>query len=669
MDFGILKRPSAHTAPTDPIEIFKRTPNLDEALNDLWAGQSEALTKWNAHRTDFDVLISLNTGAGKSIVGLLIAQSLVNERGPKVVYVCATNDLIQQTEKEARKLGLKFSVRMEGSFSNDLYETERAFCITNYSSMFNAFTPFRGNTHPTAIIFDDAHVAEKFVRDALTVSISKRIHPDLFSKLIGILAPAFEQVGRKITLEQTLQDANSAPIMVPNFASAAFASQISAELTIATKGRGADIGLKSSFVALKDLIQHCCILISEPTVELSPPFVPTAAFPILHEGATRRIYLSATLKSKADFVRTFGREPTRTIEPENDAGNGERLILFHKFLPQNLTGPALAQIFASQNKILIAVPGTRGAQVYKDVATPPTRAEFSNKLDAFRAADHGAFVLVYRVDGIDLPHKTCRIMLIDGLPTGSSLLERYQWAELSMQNLFNGRIANRLTQLFGRINRGRSDYGVFLIVGRDINTWLDTDRFMSLLPDLIHRQILLGRNAVESNVPKSFDEVVSVVNAVLRRDDGWLTYYRDWIDGVEINEGERTRAATLESGFVALAKAEVEFANKLWAGDFEEAKEFFIRVSESAAVLDAKVAGWHALWIGHCFDLAGQSEVAREYYEQAKSRLSPRLPIRRYNVNMHSNEALSRLMLKSAKRASLIENLRSLRGLGKMRVR
>ena len=32
-------------------------------------------------------------------------------------------------------------------------------------------------------------------------------------------------------------------------------------------------------------------------------------------------------------------------------------------------------------------------------------------------------------------------------------------------------------------------------------------------------------------------------------------------------------------------------------------------------------------------------------------------------------EAMSRLMLKSAKRASLIENLRSLRGLGKMRVR
>ena len=163
---------------------------------------------------------------------------------------------------------------------------------------------------------------------------------------------------------------------------------------------------------------------------------------------------------------------------------------------------------------------------------------------------------------------------------------------------------------------------------------------MSLLPDLIHRQILLGKNAVESNVPKDFDHVISIVDAVRRRDDGWLTYYRDWIDGVEINEAERTRAAALESGFVTLAKAEVEFANKLWAGDFGGAEDFLsIKVSDSASILDAKIAGWHALWVGHCYDLAERSDLAQEYYEQAKSALSPRLPIRRYNVNKQLDEA------------------------------
>jgi hypothetical protein len=426
--------------------------------------------------------------------------------------------------------------------------------------------------------------------------------------------------------------------MAPNFASFENASRLYAELNQIAKLKESDIGFRSTVIALKDYIQHCCILVSEGMIEITPPFVPTAAFPVLQESSIRRVYLSATLKSRADMVRTFGREPSRVIEPENDAGNGERLIIFHKFLPQNFSGPIIAKALATKSKVLIAVPNTRASIAYREIAAPPSTATFSQQLDSFRSAEHGGFVLVHRVDGIDLPHKTCRLMIIDGLPTGASLLERYQWAELSMQNLFNGRIANRLTQLFGRINRGRSDYGVFIIVGHDINTWLDTERFMGLLPDLIHRQILLGRNAIVSNVPKNDNEVLSTIDAVLRRDEGWLSYYRDWIDGVDINEGERIRAANLESGFVGLAKAEVNFANHLWSGDVDAASSELITVSDTAATLDAKIAGWHGLWIGHCFDLLDQKEVAKAYYEQAKSRLSPRLPVRRYSIINRTDE-------------------------------
>lgn len=58
MDFGKLNRPGATSFPIDPIEIFKRTPNLDDSPNDLWAGQSAALVEWNRVRHVPDVLIS-----------------------------------------------------------------------------------------------------------------------------------------------------------------------------------------------------------------------------------------------------------------------------------------------------------------------------------------------------------------------------------------------------------------------------------------------------------------------------------------------------------------------------------------------------------------------------------------------------------------------------------
>ena len=100
---------NAPKGPTHPIEIFERLPSLENSPNDLWRGQAEALEAWNTARKENDVLIALNTGAGKTIMGLLIAQSLVNESVANVVYCCATIDLVEQTAAEARKIGLAFT--------------------------------------------------------------------------------------------------------------------------------------------------------------------------------------------------------------------------------------------------------------------------------------------------------------------------------------------------------------------------------------------------------------------------------------------------------------------------------------------------------------------------------------------------------------------------------
>lgn len=62
---------------------------------------------------------------------------------------------------------------------------------------------------------------------------------------------------------------------------------------------------------------------------------------------------------------------------------------------------------------------------------------------------------------------------MSGVPAGASLLDRYQWEYLNMRNAHALRIANRIVQLFGRINRGRNDYGALLIAGRELNAWLN----------------------------------------------------------------------------------------------------------------------------------------------------------------------------------------------------
>ncbi|HEV7690870.1 MAG TPA: hypothetical protein VGO52_08615 [Hyphomonadaceae bacterium] len=77
---------------------------------------------------------------------------------------------------------------------------------------------------------------------------------------------------------------------------------------------------------LRDRLDRCAVLFGRGHCEITLPFLPSQALPIL-EAAQRRIYLSATLSSVTDFIRAFGKRPDVRITPDNDAGNGERLVL------------------------------------------------------------------------------------------------------------------------------------------------------------------------------------------------------------------------------------------------------------------------------------------------------------------------------------------------------
>ncbi len=78
--------------PIDPLEIFRKL-KLRGSIENIWDPQAKALEKWHKNRTDSDVVLQMNTGGGKTLVGLLMAQSLANEKKGRVLYVCPNNQL------------------------------------------------------------------------------------------------------------------------------------------------------------------------------------------------------------------------------------------------------------------------------------------------------------------------------------------------------------------------------------------------------------------------------------------------------------------------------------------------------------------------------------------------------------------------------------------------
>ncbi len=78
----------------------------------------------------------------------------------------------------------------------------------------------------------------------------------------------------------------------------------------------------------------------------------------------------------------------------------------------------------SDQKATIAVPSYAQAVAWKDTVTPPP--DVIDAVEQFKkSAPPTKLLMVARLDGVDFPGDTCRVMLLDGVPRGVSILERY----------------------------------------------------------------------------------------------------------------------------------------------------------------------------------------------------------------------------------------------------
>src|SRR5262245_52482549 len=103
VDFRKRLGSSAGKQPLDPLEIYTR---LDRASDkgELRRPQEAVLKEWHSKaRGQKDVIVKLHTGQGKTLIGLLILQSKLNEKSGPALYLCADNYLVDQTALQAKQ--------------------------------------------------------------------------------------------------------------------------------------------------------------------------------------------------------------------------------------------------------------------------------------------------------------------------------------------------------------------------------------------------------------------------------------------------------------------------------------------------------------------------------------------------------------------------------------
>lgn len=110
MAIDFKKKLSSRTiAPkTDPVELYG-TLDRKSVAGPLRPAQEAVLSEWyTKRRTDKDLIIKLHTGEGKTLVGLLLLQSLLNSKEGPCLYICPNKYLVKQVCAEADKFGIPY---------------------------------------------------------------------------------------------------------------------------------------------------------------------------------------------------------------------------------------------------------------------------------------------------------------------------------------------------------------------------------------------------------------------------------------------------------------------------------------------------------------------------------------------------------------------------------
>jgi len=594
--------------PVDPIEIFESL-TLRGTIENIWGPQQSALKEWHEkHRNSADNVVQMNTGGGKTLVGLLMAQSIVNEMNGHVLYVCANNQLVEQTNLNARQSGFATATRYSGQWDKqNLYDSGEAFCITNYHTLFNGLSIFRSSSID-AMVFDDAHVADSIIRSQFTVHIGR--DDECFRKILDLYRTHFAQSCNSSQFEDITSGAYASLLFVPMFIVCKHAQELRRMLV--DSGIAGHENNKYPWEHIKNNLDVCCVILSSGQIQITPSVVPLSSTPYFQES-TRRVYLTATMPSQAGFLRAFGVGAPNVISPRGKAGDAQRLFVY-ALGDDDEAQKAFTLDLVKNKKACVISPSKYCADEWVPPAKLFDKHSGHSQIQEFSESNETQLLgLVARYDGIDLPGNACRVLILDRLPKGENLYDRFIDQSLQVGTARSSHAAMRVVQAIGRIFRSNTDHGVVILRGAELHSWILTPRNRALLPTLLQRQIQLGQSLREevANGRTSYEELTE---SILQGEDKWDELYKSYIDEYEV--------ATSDDGdgwFCELLVAEREAYDALWAGQYQKAARGFENLASKACKSDERLGAWYLHWTGLGHQLEGRNEKALMAFIEASN--------------------------------------------------
>jgi len=539
-----LARPAAKE-PEDPVDIYER---LDRASDKgpLRPAQRAVLEEWySKRRRERDVILKLHTGQGKTLIGLLILQSKLNETGGPVVYLCPNRFLVQQTLDQATQFGIR-CVTADDGLDVDFIDG-KAILVATIHKMFNGLSQFGigPKSMPVeAVVMDDAHSSIDVVKESCKIKLDS--NQDAFREIVNLFAPDIERQGAG-TFADIKQGSYSAFLPIPYWA---WFDRYTEVVKILSKHCMID-SIKFAWPLIKDDIKNCLCIVSGQSLEIAPYLTPMYMFGSFYK-ARQRVFMSATMMDDSFLIKELELLENAVTEPlvyEAERWSGEKMVLIPSHIDASLSRSSMTSFFSKlSSKVKFGVvalcPSFRIANDWRNQGcVVAERKDIDARVEELRSDRYGiTLVVANRYDGIDLPDNSCRILVLDSRPFAEGLVDRYVAHCRDGSDTIVAKTARIIEQGMGRSVRGERDYSVIVLIDPSLVSFVRAKNSRKFLSSLARTQIELGieigNMAMEeiSTQSQALNVLVKLIRQCLGRDSGWKEFYAERMSGVSLSE-------------------------------------------------------------------------------------------------------------------------------------
>lgn len=515
------------TKQTDPREIFMSLPRKHSSYAYPRDVQSDVWGKWYNDRNQKNTIIKMNTGSGKTVVGLMILQSSLNEGVGPAIYVVPDKYLVQQVIAEAERLGIKATDNRE-----DYNYTEcNAILVTSIHTLVNGKSVFGmrdSNNYPIgSIIIDDVHACLETISKQFSVIVKNC--SSAYKEIQQVLSELIIKYDPHTYSEVFEEQSPKTRLLVPFWIWQTKEKEI---YRILQSHMNDEDDIRFSLPLVQNCFPVCNCVITSKAIEISPLGNDISLIKSF-QNARRRIFMSATLADDSVFISALGLKESKInniIAPSHANDIGTRLILFPKHLNNMIQDDEIrtkAAEIAKKYNIVVIVPSHDHASLWRRYTENIVdKDNIWDAVNRLKTEHVGLVVFVNRYDGIDLPDDACRMLIIDSLPPLNKEYTKYVHSIcMDSKHVVRAQM-QRIEQGMGRGVRSSTDSCCIVFMGSNLADVLIRQKGVNFFSNATRVQYELSKQLwgllkEEKNEP-SIDDIFEIASYSLQQQPVWI---------------------------------------------------------------------------------------------------------------------------------------------------